>query len=123
MESQKDLIKNKRYGGSMRLGTYKTVVKDHTLARAAYGARVVSERHRHRYEVNNDFVPQLEEAGMVFSGLSPDRTLVEIAELPKKVHPFFLGTQFHPEFLARPLDPHPLFTAFIKACLSHKKNS
>jgi CTP synthase len=105
----------------MRLGTYQTVIKEGTIARAAYGARVVSERHRHRYEVNNDFVPALEEAGMVFSGLSPDRTLTEIAELPKKAHPFFLGTQFHPEFLARPLYPHKLFTAFIKAAIAQKK--
>jgi CTP synthase len=121
MESQKDNVKNNRYGGSMRLGAYKTILKDGTIARAAYGTNTVSERHRHRYEVNNDYVPDLEDAGLVFSGVSPDRTLTEIAELPKKVHPFFLGTQFHPEFLARPLRPHPIFTAFLKAASQRKK--
>ncbi len=121
MESQKDNVKNNRYGGSMRLGAYKTILKDSTIARAAYGTNTVSERHRHRYEVNNDYVPDLEDAGLVFSGVSPDRTLTEIAELPKKVHPFFLGTQFHPEFLARPLRPHPIFTAFLKAASQRKK--
>lgn len=121
MESQKDNVKNNRYGGSMRLGAYKTILKDGTIARAAYGTNTVSERHRHRYEVNNDYVPDLEDAGLVFSGVSPDRTLTEIAELPKKVHPFFLGTQFHPEFLARPLRPHPIFTAFLKAASQQKK--
>ncbi len=76
---------------------------------------MVQERHRHRYEVNPDYIKPLEDAGLVFSGVSPDEKLMEIAELPKKKHPFFLGTQFHPEFLARPLAPHPLFTAFLKA--------
>jgi len=80
----------------------------------------VSERHRHRYEVNNDYKERLEKAGLVFSGVSPDGSLCEIAELPKNKHPFFLGTQFHPEFRARPLTPHPLFSAFIKACKQNK---
>ncbi|MBP7898476.1 hypothetical protein KAZ92_00810, partial [Candidatus Gracilibacteria bacterium] len=73
------------------------------------------ERHRHRYEVNHDYIEQLEKGGLVFSGKSPSGTLMEIAELPRSKHPFFLGTQFHPEFLARPLAPHPLFTEFMKA--------
>ncbi len=75
----------------------------------------ISERHRHRYEVNTKYIDQLEKAGLVFSGKSPDGVLMEIAELPKKDHPFYLGTQFHPEFKSRPLVPHPLFSAFIKA--------
>ena len=73
------------------------------------------ERHRHRFEVNPKYISKLEGAGLVFSGRSPDGVLMEIAELPKEVHPFFLGTQFHPEFLSRPLEPHPLFVAFMKA--------
>ena len=103
------------YGGSMRLGVYPAYLKEGTLARAAYKAEMVHERHRHRYEVNPVYVADLERAGLVFSGISPDQKLMEIAELPKSKHPFFLGTQFHPEFTARPLTPHPLFDAFIKA--------
>ena len=77
---------------------------------------MISERHRHRFEINPEYVGQLEKAGLVFSGVSPDREyLKEIAELPRSVHPFYVGTQFHPELRARPLSPHPLFTAFIKA--------
>jgi CTP synthase len=120
MESQKDNLKNNSYGGSMRLGEYKAILKPGSLAANAYGAKEVMERHRHRYEVNPNIIKEIEAKGLVFSGRSPDGNLMEIAELPKSEHPFFLGTQFHPEFLARPLAPHPLFTAFIKACL--KKN-
>ncbi len=116
MESQKEILKKNSYGGSMRLGSYKAVLGDRSIALASYGQKEVEERHRHRYEVNNAYVEELEKKGLVFSGKSPDGKLMEIAELPKNVHPFFLGTQFHPEFLARPLSPHPLFTAFIKAC-------
>lgn len=101
----------------MRLGEYKAVLGEGTIARASYGKKEVGERHRHRYEVNNAYIKELEAKGFVFSGRSPDGHLMEIAELPKSVHPFFLGTQFHPEFLARPLSPHPLFSAFIKACV------
>ncbi|MFA6325185.1 MAG: CTP synthase [Candidatus Paceibacterota bacterium] len=121
MESQKELLKNKIYGGSMRLGEYKAILRDKTIAQNAYGKKEILERHRHRYEVNPAYVKDLEANGLVFSGYSPDGHLMEIAELPKSKHPFFLGTQFHPEFLARPLTPHPLFTAFIKACLSSNK--
>lgn len=120
MESQKDILDKKSYGGTMRLGEYKAVLKDGSIARSAYGAKDVMERHRHRYEVSSDYIEKIEKAGLVFSGKSPDASLMEIAELPKKDHPFFLGTQFHPEFLARPLSPHPLFTAFVKACISKK---
>ena len=115
MAEQKEKIKKKQMGGTMRLGEQPAVLKPESLAAAAYGRRRVGERHRHRYEVNNDYVPELTKAGLVFSGTSPDGDLMEIMELPKKVHPFFVGVQFHPEFLARPLSPHPLFTAFIKA--------
>ncbi len=121
MESQKEILKNNSYGGSMRLGEYKAVLRDKTIAKEAYGQKEIIERHRHRYEVNPAFVGDLEAKGLVFSGRSPDGHLMEIAELPKSKHPFFLGTQFHPEFLAHPLNPHPLFTAFIKACISKKK--
>ena len=117
MESQKENITNNRYGGSMRLGGYKAILKKGSIAEMSYGKKEVIERHRHRYEVNPAFVKDLEAKGLVFSGVSPDGSLMEIAELPKTEHPFFLGTQFHPEFLARPLNPHPLFTAFVKACI------
>lgn len=120
MESQKEHLKNNSYGGSMRLGSYKAVLSGGSVARASYGSKEIIERHRHRYEVNPSFIPELEAKGLVFSGRSPDGNLMEIAELPKTKHPFFLGTQFHPEFLAHPLRPHPLFTAFIKACIEKK---
>jgi CTP synthase len=121
MEDQKEKIAMKRLGGSMRLGSYKAVLKKGSVAEKAYGATEVPERHRHRYEVNNAYVEALEKAGLVFSGKSPDGKLCEIAELPASKHPFFLGTQFHPEFKARPLQPHKLFTAFVKACIKGKK--
>ena len=121
MEDQVEKIKNKNYGGTMRLGAYPAILKDGSIAEKAYGVKKISERHRHRYEVNPKFIEQLEKNGLVFSGISPDRRLMEIAELPKGKHPFYLGTQFHPEFKSRPLAPHPLFTAFAKACVSKKK--
>ncbi len=100
-------------GGTMRLGLYPCWLVSGSLAAEAYGVKEVEERHRHRFELNNDYREALEKKGMCFSGLSPDKRLVEIAEI--KNHPFMLGTQFHPEFLSRPTRPHPLFTAFIKA--------
>lgn len=115
LPEQKEKLARKDYGGSMRLGAYPCVLKNGTIVRDAYGTGEISERHRHRYEVNPDYIAQLEKVGLVFSGTSPDGTLMEIAELPKDVHPFMLGTQFHPELRARPLAPHPLFNAFIKA--------
>lgn len=115
MPDQKKKLLEKNYGGSMRLGSYVAKLKSGSIAHSAYKADVITERHRHRYEVNPAYVEQLTAAGLVFSGTSPDGSLMEIAELPESVHPFFLGTQFHPEFLARPLAPHPLFTQFIKA--------
>lgn len=117
MPDQKDKLKKKDYGGSMRLGSYTANISGGTIARSAYGEGKAEERHRHRYEVNPEYVARIEKAGLVFSGKSPDGILMEIAELPKNKHPFFLGTQFHPEFQAHPLAPHPLFTAFIKAAI------
>lgn len=100
-------------GGTMRLGRYPCVVKEGTKAFDAYGSTLIHERHRHRYEVNNDYRPQLESGGMVFSGLSPDGRLVEMIELPD--HPWFVAGQFHPEFVSRPTRPQPLFRDFIAA--------
>jgi CTP synthase len=114
LEQKKHLADNK-YGGTMRLGVYPAYLKKGSIARGAYKKELVEERHRHRYEINPSYVKPLEEAGLVFSGTSPDQVLMEIAELPRDVHPFMLGTQFHPELQARPLAPHPLFTEFLKA--------
>ncbi|MBM3271787.1 CTP synthase [Candidatus Kaiserbacteria bacterium] len=121
LPEQKEKLAKKDYGGSMRLGAYPCELKEGTIARDAYGAADISERHRHRYEVNPDYITQLTDAGLVFSGTSPDGMLCEIAELPQSVHPFMLGTQFHPELKARPLAPHPLFDAFVKAALAQQK--
>ena len=121
MTGQKKNMEDGKYGGTMRLGEYKALLGKGTIARSAYGEEEVWERHRHRYEVNSDYVKKIESAGMVFSGKSPDGNLMEIVELPKSAHPFFLGTQFHPEFKARPLHPHPLFTEFMKAVIERKK--
>jgi CTP synthase len=131
MPDQKKKIAEGNYGGSMRLGTYVAKLTKDTIAQEAYsyfgGKKLpkpttsIKERHRHRYEVNPKYIDRLEKAGLVFSGKSPDGTLMEIAELPRSVHPFFLGTQFHPELLARPLMPHPLFTEFMKAAKIRNK--
>lgn len=111
-------IREKRLGGSMRLGAYTCELRPNTIAARAYGTKLITERHRHRYEVNNDFRDILEKRGMVFSGVNPERNLVEIIEL--KNHPFFLGTQFHPEFKSRPNRPHPLFKEFISAVTKYR---
>ena len=107
------------FGGTMRLGSYPCRMRPDSLAGKAYGCPEVSERHRHRYELNNEFRDRLERHGMVMSGVSPDGRLVEIIELSD--HPWFVGTQFHPEFRSRPNKPHPLFTAFVEAALEHSK--
>ena len=125
LPDQREKLARKDYGGSMRLGAYPCVLKEGTIVHEAYlpalqqagGKKEISERHRHRYEINPEYVKQLEKAGLVFSGHWQDGKLMEIAELPKDVHPFMLGTQFHPELRARPLSPHPLFSAFIKAAI------
>ena len=120
MPEQKELLEDKNYGGTMRLGVYPAKIQKETLAYKLYSTNKVEERHRHRYEINPEYVEQLEEAGLIFSGRSPDGELMEIVELSEKEHPFFLATQFHPELQARPLDSHPLFDGFVKACLKHK---
>ena len=114
MPDQRDITDK---GGTMRLGLYPCQLQPDTLAAEAYQTELVQERHRHRYELNNAYRDELGEAGMVFSGLSPDGRLVEIAEL--RDHPFMLGTQFHPEFLSRPYRAHPLFAAFLQAVVKH----
>jgi CTP synthase len=121
MESQKGNLAAQHYGGTMRLGAYPALLKKGTIARGAYREERVEERHRHRYEINPAYVEKLEAAGLVFSGTSPDGVLMEIAELPRDVHPFMLGTQFHPELQSRPLSPHPLFTEFLKAAIARKE--
>ncbi len=115
MPEQKEKLKVKDYGGSMRLGSYPAHLTKSTLAEASYGKTRISERHRHRYEVNPEYLHLLKEKGLVLSGMSPDGVLTEIIELPQSVHPFFIGTQFHPEFQSSLLNPHPLFVAFVKA--------
>lgn len=115
MPDQIEKLTKQDYGGTMRLGSYACALSEGTVAREAYKTDMITERHRHRYEVNPKYVEQIEKAGLVFSGRSPSGVLMEIAELPHAEHPFFLGTQFHPEFLSRPLSPHPLFLAFLKA--------
>jgi CTP synthase len=115
MESQKKLMKHKSYGGTMRLGGWDCKVQPKTKAFQAYKRNLISERHRHRFEVNNAYREDLEVNGMVISGVNPQSGLVEMVELPK--HPFFMGSQFHPEFTSRPLEPNPLFREFIKIAL------
>ena len=134
---QKEVIENSNYGATMRLGAWPAVLKGGSIAYDAYSKSQIAnskskrrnhlplatrnlrvfERHRHRYEVNPEYIERLERKGLIFSGISPDRRLMEIAELPKNEHPFFLGTQFHPEFKSWPLVPHPLFKEFIKAAI------
>ncbi len=120
MPEQKENLRKKNYGATMRLGHYEAKIALKTLAAQAYGSTSILERHRHRYEVNPEYVEQLKQAGMIFSATSPDGILMEIAELPKEVHPFFLATQFHPEFQSSLLEPHPLFVAFLEACKKNK---
>jgi CTP synthase len=110
-------------GGTMRLGLYPAALKPGTLVAQAYGLDKVEERHRHRYEVNNGFREQLEAAGLVFSGTSPDSTLVEFVELPRDVHPYYVATQAHPELRSRPTRPHPLFAGLIGAALDRQRET
>ena len=115
----RDLLGVDEMGGTMRLGAYPTDLAEGSFAHKAYGKRKISERHRHRYEVNQEFLPQLEAAGMRFSGMSPDGKFVEIVEYAD--HPWFLACQFHPEYKSRPLDPHPLFREFVAAAYRRKR--
>jgi CTP synthase len=127
MPDQKKYLEKHQYGGTIRLGSWPCLVKPGSILEEAYrkygkkpnmiNKGIVNERHRHRYEANNKYRDKFEAAGMIISGTGPDGKLVEAIELSRKVHPFFVGTQFHPEYKSRPLSPHPLFVAFIKAAL------
>jgi CTP synthase len=121
MQNQEDIVAGKGdMGGTMRLGLYPAVLAAGSVVAEVYGSTEIQERHRHRYEVNNKYREQLSATGLVFSGLSPDGNLVEFVELPKSVHPYYVGTQAHPEFLSRPTAAHPLFSGLIAAAI--KKN-
>lgn len=120
MPEQKKNLEDRNYGATMRLGAYPAFLEKGTTAYKAYGKKEISERHRHRWEVNPEYVEKIEQGGMVFSGKSKDKRLMEIVEIPKNKHPFFLATQFHPEFGSTPLNAHPLFFEFIKAAKNKK---
>ncbi|MEH0108923.1 CTP synthase [Tersicoccus sp. MR15.9] len=123
MAEQKSIVAGQGdMGGTMRLGLYPADLAEGSIVAEVYGASTASERHRHRYEVNNEFRPQIEEAGLVFSGLSPDRELVEYVELPRDVHPYYVGTQAHPELSSRPTRPHPLFSGLVQAALQRQRD-
>ena len=115
MQEQKKNLAEKKYGGTMRLGAYPCKLDPKSLSYKVYKSPLISERHRHRYELNNEFKELLEKKGMLMTGINPKQDLVEIIEIPS--HPFFIGVQFHPEFKSRPLRPHPLFMGFIKECI------
>jgi CTP synthase len=130
MPKQKDIMERRAYGGTMRLGKWDAVVEKGTLAWDIYDrgnafidkkSGLTSERHRHRYEFNDDYTKEFEKEGFIFSARSVVENLVEIIELPKSMHPFYIGTQGHPEYKSRPLAPHPIFVAFMEACLAHEK--
>ncbi|MDA9854171.1 CTP synthase [Aquiluna sp.] len=122
MAEQVELLDKSEMGGTMRLGLYEAKLEKGSLVQKLYGADSASERHRHRYEVNNAFREQIAGAGLVFSGTSPDGNLVEYVELPKEVHPFYVATQAHPEFKSRPTRANPLFDGLIKAALERQKS-
>jgi len=122
MDDQKNIVAGQAdMGGSMRLGLYKATLTPGSIVAGVYGNNEISERHRHRYEVNNKYREQIAAAGLVFSGIFKDRNLVEFVELPREVHPYYVGTQAHPELRSRPTRPHPLFTGLIAAALARKK--
>jgi CTP synthase len=116
MEKQKKITKK---GGTMRLGSYSCILKKGTKAFAAYKKKQINERHRHRYEFNNAYLKEMEKFGLKASGVNPDTNLVEIVELEK--HPWFIGTQYHPELKSTVQNPHPLFVKFVKEAIKHKK--
>ncbi|HSX66204.1 CTP synthase [Nocardioides sp.] len=122
MEEQKSIVEGAGdLGGTMRLGSYPAKLGKGTLAHEVYGEELITERHRHRYEVNNAYKAQLEDAGMVFSGINPDLDVVEFVELPKDVHPYYISTQAHPELKSRPTRPHPLFAGLVKAAIARQR--
>jgi CTP synthase len=119
MEEQKAMLKEKKYGATMRLGAYNCELAPGSISFDAYGKKEISERHRHRYELNNNYRKMLEDKGLIMAGINPEKDLVEIVEIKK--HPFFAGVQFHPEFKSRPLNPHPLFKKFIEAAIKRHR--
>jgi CTP synthase len=119
LPEQKERLRQKDYGGSMRLGSYKAKLQKGSQAAKYYGTTKINERHRHRYEVNPEYLTELRKGGLVVSGTSPNGSLAEIIELPTKVHPFFMAVQFHPEFQSSLLKPHPLFVAFVHHVKQH----
>ncbi|MEQ1643264.1 MAG: hypothetical protein ABL959_07490, partial [Pyrinomonadaceae bacterium] len=120
----RDLVDVDELGGTMRLGNYPCELKEGSLAREVYHeAAEIGERHRHRYEFNPEFREVLEKEGLVFSGVSPDGKFVEMVELPRETHPYFIACQFHPEYKSKPLDPHPLFDSFVKAAWQNRVKS
>ena len=123
MAEQVDIIAGGDLGGTMRLGLYEAALEPGSIVAELYGSTLIAERHRHRYEVNNAYREQIAGAGMVFSGISPDRTLVEFVELPRDVHPYYVGTQAHPELRSRPDNAHPLFRGLIAAALDRQNAS
>ncbi|WP_314453144.1 CTP synthase [uncultured Microbacterium sp.] len=123
MAEQVDILESGDLGGTMRLGLYPADLAEGSLAAEVYGANRISERHRHRYEVNNAYRRQLSDAGLVFSGLNPDLDLVEFVELPRDVHPYYIATQAHPELRSRPTEPHPLFRGLVGAALERHRSS
>ena len=123
MEEQVDIIAAGDLGGTMRLGLYEAELAEGSVAAEVYGSTRASERHRHRYEVNNKYRDQIADAGFVFSGLSPDRNLVEYVELPRDVHPYYIATQAHPELRSRPTEANPLFRGLVAAALDRHRAS
>ncbi|MDH6255915.1 CTP synthase [Aurantimicrobium minutum] len=121
MAEQVDIINDGDMGGTMRLGLYKAALTPGSLAAAVYGSELIEERHRHRYEVNNTYRQQIADAGLSFSGTSPDGQLVEFVELPREVHPYYIATQAHPELRSRPNNAHPLFAGLVEASLERQK--
>ena len=122
MDDQKEIVAGGGdMGGSMRLGLYKATLAPGSIVAEVYGATEISERHRHRYEVNNEYRDQIAKAGLTFSGMFTDRDLVEFVELPREVHPYYVGTQAHPELRSRPTRPHPLFVGLIKAAIAKQR--
>jgi CTP synthase len=120
MAEQVAILDGGNLGGTMRLGLYPAALADGSLVAEVYGSSTVDERHRHRYEVNNLFRDRLAAAGLRFSGTSPDGQLVEYVELPQDMHPFYIGTQAHPELRSRPNHAHPLFTGLVRAALDRQ---
>ena len=123
MAEQVDILAGGDMGGTMRLGLYNADLEPGSIVEEIYGAPTAAERHRHRYEVNNEYRTQIADAGLKFSGISPDRTLVEFVELPREVHPYYVGTQAHPELLSRPNRAHPLFRGLVAAAIERQKSN